>query len=75
MPKHSTSRRFQNDYTLGNDIGDLTHVDIQTALLFDIRRAVEDTKANAETARIVAESQLRMLRRLDRRLAKRIKLR
>jgi hypothetical protein len=69
MPKHDTDRRLTRDFSLPvNDNGSMTGDDIRIALLFDIRRRLDE-------AAVRADRQLRVLERIDRRLAKRIKLR
>jgi len=70
VPKrHDTNRRLTSDFELVvNDDGSMPGDNIRIALLYDIRRATERT-ANE------AERQTRVLRRIDRRLAKRVKLR
>lgn len=75
MPKHSTRNRLEQNWLLGNDAGFLSADEIATALLADIRRATEAQLAAQKEANIIAVSTRAVLQRIDRRLAKRIRLR
>lgn len=70
MPKqHDTKKRFPSDFFISyNDGGGMPLESISVAVLYDIRRAAERSAAQAER-------QTRILARIDKRLAKRIKLR
>lgn len=58
-----------------NDDGTWSHGTVTNALLFDIRRAIEAQTAVQRDALSVARLQLTATRRIDRRLALRVKLR
>lgn len=72
MPeRHSTSNRLDENFILEGR----TLADIKTALAYDIRRAAEEANRIAKDQLGVARLTLTVLRRIDKRLAKKIKLR
>ncbi len=66
--RHEQPNRTPNVRLCLNDDGTWSHATVTNALLFDIRRCLDE-------AAVRADRQLRVLERIDRRLRMRVKLR
>jgi hypothetical protein len=76
MPKmHEQPARTPDVRLHLNDDGTWSHGTVTNALLFDIRGAIEAQTAVLREANACARAHLTVSRRIDRRLAKRVKLR